>query len=102
MDLLQDPPGFPRLAPALPQAAETPSSPWYNRCLRLRDAPEIEAGALRADLDRNSIQMDYQQRQPGITWIDDFLTPVALNALRRFCLESTVWSACRRFSASTG
>ncbi len=28
---------------------------------------------------------------PGICWIDSFLTPEALAALRRFCLESTIW-----------
>ena len=33
----------------------------------------------------------YLAKQPEITFIDGLLTPEALEALRRFCLESTVW-----------
>jgi tetratricopeptide (TPR) repeat protein len=65
----------------------------YNRLWHVADTPEIATGAV-ARLDRESAERDYQQREPGITWVDGLLTPEALQALRRFCLESTVWFDC--------
>jgi tetratricopeptide (TPR) repeat protein len=65
----------------------------YNRLWHVADAPEIEAGAV-ARLDREGVERDYERREPGITWIDGLLTPDALQSLRRFCLESTVWFDC--------
>jgi hypothetical protein len=41
------------------------------------------------------VQRLYLSRPPGVVVIDDFLTPEALESLRRFCLESTVWNANR-------
>ena len=41
------------------------------------------------------VQRLYLSRPPGVVVIDDFLTPEALESLRRFCLESTLWNANR-------
>ena len=67
---------------------------WYNRCLHLEDGPRQPLGVLGPAFDAPAIEADYRNRGPGITWIDDFLSPEALAALRRFCLNSTIWYDC--------
>jgi tetratricopeptide (TPR) repeat protein len=37
------------------------------------------------------VEAAYRGAVPALTVIDDFLTPAALSALRRFCLDSTIW-----------
>jgi tetratricopeptide (TPR) repeat protein len=64
---------------------------FYNRCHHLADAPAVQGGALNPGIDRTAVCSEYQNRPPGITWIDGFLKPEALEELRRFCLESTIW-----------
>lgn len=66
-------------------------APFYNRCLHYRDTPRMAGPAVSADLDAGSVTVDFRSRPPGLTWIDGFLVPEALDALRRFCLESTIW-----------
>ena len=75
----------------LPPNALTQLGGNYNRCMHRATAPEIEAGALNPGLDTAAIVADYRERQPGITWIDDFLRPEAVESLRRYLLESTIW-----------
>ena len=41
--------------------------------------------------DRAGIAAQWRQREPQIVVIDDLLSQPALAALRRFCLESTIW-----------
>ncbi len=65
---------------------------WYNRCLHLAESPRIDDGAL--EIDKAAVEENYRANEPGIVWIDDFLKPAALESLRRFCLESTVWYDC--------
>jgi hypothetical protein len=65
----------------------------YNRLWHVVEAPEIPSGAV-SRLDRTVIEADYAAREPGITWVDDLLTPEALASLRRFCLESSIWFDC--------
>jgi hypothetical protein len=55
------------------------------------EAQELVSGALSPELDPAVITADYKQREPGITWIDGFLRPEALESLRRYLLESTIW-----------
>ena len=50
------------------------------------------APALSPSLDGASVEADYR-RNGGIAVIDGFLSGEALMALRRFCLESTIWFA---------
>lgn len=63
----------------------------YNRCIHRAEAPALDGGALSPDLDAASITADYRSRGPGITWIDGFLRAEALESLRRYLLQSTIW-----------
>jgi len=63
----------------------------YNRCHRYRETPELAGAAVNTELVADQIAADYRSRPPGLTWIDGFLTAEALESLRRFCLESTIW-----------
>lgn len=65
----------------------------YNRSLHIVKTPEIPGSALNKDLDAPSITQNYIGNAPGMTYFDNFLSPEALNALRRFLLESTIWCA---------
>jgi len=66
----------------------------YGRLVHVASAPRIDA-ALSASWDRARVQHLYCAQRPGVVVIDDFLTERALASLRRFCLESTVWSGNR-------
>ena len=70
-------------------------APHYNRLLYRPPAASEAGGAVNLALDIAAIEADYRRREPGITFIDDFLTPPALESLRRFCLEATVWFESR-------
>jgi tetratricopeptide (TPR) repeat protein len=74
----------------MPAAYRTRLAETYSRLWHKYDAPALTGGALRP-LDRAAIEADYARNQPGITYVDNFLTPAALEGLRRFSLESTVW-----------
>jgi tetratricopeptide (TPR) repeat protein len=74
----------------------------YNRLHHVTDAPRMAHGALHPRLDGAAIARDYHSRAPGITWIDDFLRPEALTALRRYCLESTLWFDFRHANGYLG
>jgi Flp pilus assembly protein TadD len=70
-------------------------APRYNRLLYRPPAEREAGGAVNPALDAAAIEADYRRREPGITFIDGFLTPTALESLRRFCLEATVWFESR-------
>lgn len=63
----------------------------YNRCHYLADAPVLEGGAINPNLDADAIYEAYVGHEPGLTWADDLLRPEALERLRSFCLQSTIW-----------
>lgn len=63
----------------------------YNRMWHRPEIPALPGGAMNSDVDRAAVAADYERHHPGITFFDNFLRPEALAALRRFCLESTVW-----------
>jgi Tfp pilus assembly protein PilF len=65
----------------------------YNRLIYLGDAPRSAASAINSELDAGAIEQDYHASRPEITFFDNFLTPDALQRLRAFCLESTIWYA---------
>jgi tetratricopeptide (TPR) repeat protein len=75
----------------LPARVQERMRAFYNRCHHLADAPAIPGGALNPGIDPAAVSGDYRDRPPGITWIDGFLKPEALEELRKFCLESTIW-----------
>jgi tetratricopeptide (TPR) repeat protein len=63
----------------------------YNRCHRYRETPQLARAAVNPELAAEEISAEYRSRPPGLTWIDGLLTDEALESLRRFCLESTIW-----------
>jgi tetratricopeptide (TPR) repeat protein len=66
----------------------------YNRIISRPDVARVPT-ALSAHWDPAEVERAYLGRPPGVVVIDNFLTPEALSGLRKFCLESTVWSANR-------
>ncbi len=66
-------------------------APSFNRILHYADNPTLPEGALNPNLDREDIQRRYRTSHPEIIYIDGLLREEALTALRRFCLESTIW-----------
>jgi len=66
-------------------------APSFNRILSYADCPTLPGGALNQALDVAAIEARYNGRRPEVTYIDDLLRPEALDSLRRFCLDSTIW-----------
>ena len=63
----------------------------YNRLLHIVKAPRLKEGAVNKSLDTNKITNDYFNHEFGLTYIDNFLSTKALNSLRNFLYESTIW-----------
>lgn len=61
----------------------------YNTAIRLREAPEIAGGAVNARADQAALAARFEAQ--GAIFVDDLLTPSALDSLWRFLLESTIW-----------
>src|SRR5262245_34911970 len=61
----------------------------YNTPIHLRAAPEVAGRAVNERADRTALTA--QSEEQGAIPVDDLLTPQALDSLRRFLLESTVW-----------
>jgi tetratricopeptide (TPR) repeat protein len=62
----------------------------YNTAVHVRDAPELADGAVSEALDGAALTRKFE-RQGGIVYFDDLLTPAALHSLKRYLLESTIW-----------
>jgi Tfp pilus assembly protein PilF len=63
----------------------------FNRILHYAESPALPQGALNQCLDVEAIEARYHASRPEIMYIDDLLNAEALQSLRRFCLESTIW-----------
>ena len=63
----------------------------YNRTINLIEAPELASGTLSDTFEKDKITRDYFKHDHGLTYIDNFLTPSALNSIRKFLLGSTIW-----------
>jgi tetratricopeptide (TPR) repeat protein len=61
-----------------------------GRQIEIRGGERVAGPAINK---RNSAEIGtaWQTRQPQLVIIDDLLTPAALDGLRRFCHESTIW-----------
>ena len=90
--------------PPLPAGATTVELPprhqeklraIYNRLLYRHGGEPLSSGAVNPALDRETIERSYADNAPGYAWFDSLLTEEALQALRDFCLQSTVWFQCR-------
>jgi len=64
----------------------------YKRALHLLREPAPPGPVLNPALDAADIEARYLGAKPHLVAVDDLLAPEALQALRRFCLESTVWN----------
>ena len=70
--------------------------PWvartYKRPLHIADVPPPGDSLINPSLDFEEIQDRYLSAQPNVLALDNLLTPEALQAIRRFCRESTIWN----------
>jgi tetratricopeptide (TPR) repeat protein len=66
-------------------------APSFNRILVCEPPARLEQGALNAALDADEVERRYHARRPEVTFIDGLLNDAALDALRRFCREATIW-----------
>ncbi len=73
-----------------PRALQTIAA-HYNRCHHLADAQPIDDGAINPELNPEAVYDAYFSHEPGLTWVDNLLRPEALDRLRNFCLDSTIW-----------
>ncbi|MCB2082101.1 MAG: tetratricopeptide repeat protein [Hyphomicrobiales bacterium] len=75
----------------LTPAERTGIAPSYNRIIYRAEAPVLKEGAINPDLDKDEIEDQFLSSTPEILIVDQLLRPEALNGLRNYCLESTVW-----------
>ena len=75
--------------------------PIYNRVL-YRPPEASVAPALNPRLDDGVIEERYHATTPSVVVVDDLLSPPALTALQRFCLEATIWFDCKEHGAYLG
>jgi tetratricopeptide (TPR) repeat protein len=68
-----------------------PVAASFNRLLYRAPNPHLPHGALHPALNVESVESRYLANQPEVTFIDGLLKQEALEALRRFCWESTMW-----------
>lgn len=76
------------------EEAERTIGDVYNRIVHIRHTPTL----LRPFSEKwvaEEIERKYLANSPGVVVVDDFLSAEALDNLRQFCLESTVWSGNR-------
>jgi tetratricopeptide (TPR) repeat protein len=62
----------------------------YKRIVYHRATPRVRQ-ALSSGWDRAAIEQAYLDHASGIAVVDDFLSEEALQDLRLFCLQSTIW-----------
>jgi len=77
----------------LPIAASDliPIAPSFNRILYCAPPERISTGVINPALDVEAIESRYLTTQPEVTHIDGLLTPAAIESLRQFCLDATIW-----------
>ena len=66
----------------------------YNRIVYVRHTPRVRR-ALSDAWNAEKVERIFLESRPGVAVVDNFLSDTALNELRAFCLESTVWSGNR-------
>jgi tetratricopeptide (TPR) repeat protein len=81
---------FPVDAERFPLLART-----YKRPLHVDAGAAPEEPLLDPATDWPAAEERYLAAEPSVTVVDGLLTPAALDALRRFCMDSTVWNDVR-------
>ena len=79
------------LSTSLTRQDQTRIGPSFNQILYYAKAEAVSGGALNPMLDIPAIEARYFQNTPEAMYVDDLLNVTALNSLRQFCLESTIW-----------
>lgn len=69
----------------------TAIAPSFNRILHSADCPELPGGAINPELDVATIEARYNAKKPEIMYVDGLLTEEALQSIRLFCMDSTIW-----------
>ena len=69
----------------------TDIAPSFNRILFLEAPPRLVQGAINPSIDPEAVERQYHAKRPEVTYIDALLNDAALEALRRFCREATIW-----------
>ncbi len=75
----------------LSEAELGPIADSYARIVHWRETPASTGAVLGDGWGRREIERRYAV-PPGICFLDGLLTQDALEALRRFCLDSTIWN----------
>ena len=78
----------------LDEAARRSIGHVFNRLVHVRPTPRLTR-CLSGTWSAQEVEEHYLDHATGLVVIDDFLAPEALESLRLFCLESTVWSGNR-------
>ena len=91
-------PGRPR---RLSEAERQLVGPVYNRVIH-RPPEEPVTPVLDPALDCAAIERRYRAASPPVVVVDDLLSPAALAALQRFCLEATIWFDCKEHGLYLG
>ena len=79
----------------IPAAFRAKLAPTYNRLLHWDEGAALAGPAISPAVDFAAVESMYRENAPGIAWFDGLLTAEALAALRRFCLNSTIWNEFR-------
>src|SRR5262249_30271220 len=58
--------------------------------------------ALSSSWDGAVVEHEYLNQPPGLVVVDDFLNEAALESVRLFCLESTIWSSTQHAHGRLG
>lgn len=66
----------------------------YNRIVHVRPTPRV-ARALSPGWDPAAVEDEYLEGRPSVVVVDRFLSDDAIESLRLFALESTIWSTNR-------
>jgi len=66
-------------------------APSFSRIMHYAEAPSMPQGTLNPTLDVKDIERQYFANQPEILCVDDLLRVEAIQALQKFCWESTIW-----------
>ncbi|WP_269604208.1 tetratricopeptide repeat protein [Prochlorococcus marinus] len=68
----------------------------YNRLINVIEAPRLKEEVINNSLDIEQITNDYTNHEFGLTFIDNLLSSKAIESLRKFLLESTIWFDIKR------
>jgi tetratricopeptide (TPR) repeat protein len=63
----------------------------YNTAIAICDAPELVDGAVNQRADADTLTRRFLDGPSGVAYFDELLRPQALERLRRYLLESTIW-----------